>query len=120
MKDEKLLKLAAKAINLKYHIQDFRDEYGNICPNVIVTDEDKEIWNPLEDDGDALRLAVDLDFSVLIGDDWVNDKNGPQVTCRKLCFQERIVESSKAHDWDRHAATRRAIVRAAAKIGELK
>jgi hypothetical protein len=51
-------------------------------------------WNPLTDDGDALRLAVKLDLSI---DD--------------AC----VIYSDGASD-DRYAATRRAIVRAAASI----
>jgi hypothetical protein len=74
--------------------------------------EDRErVWNPLEDDGDALRLAValridvkwhsGLDDSVFAG---VAYKQATQV-------RERL-------QGDNYAATRRAIVRAAAAMGE--
>ena len=63
-------------------------------------------WNPLTDDGDALRLAVELDIS-LIGD-------FPQNIVVVSFDARKIIEK---HDGDRLAATRRAIVRAAAAIG---
>ena len=53
MTDRELLELAAKAIGMD--IEFFGDENGFDC----VTDE-QEYWNPLTDDGDALRLAVKL------------------------------------------------------------
>ena len=62
-------------------------------------------WNPLKDDGDALRLAVKLKLEVGV---W---------------FDTTRVESDEAesavekHLADPYAATRRAIVRAAAEIG---
>ena len=58
-------------------------------------------WNPLTDDGDALRLAVMLNI-------------------RMVEFKDTIVKS-RAVAWtegiDPYAATRRAIVRAAAELG---
>lgn len=63
-------------------------------------------WNPLTDDGDALRLAVELDIS-LIGD-------FPQSIVVVAFDARRIIEK---YDGDKYAATRRAIVRAAAAIG---
>ena len=63
-------------------------------------------WNPLTDDGDALRLAVKLDIS-LLGD-------FPQNIVVVAFDARRIIEK---YDGDQYAATRRAIVRAAAAIG---
>jgi hypothetical protein len=63
---------------------------------------DKE-WNPLTDDGDALRLAVKLGLIVECGRAWIS-RHGPM-------FGEDVLP-------DPYAATRRAIVRAAAAIGE--
>ena len=59
-------------------------------------------WNPLEDDGDALRLAVQLGFSVEPGRCW-HSHYGP-------AFGEDVLGGVMV-------ATRRAIVRAAAQIG---
>lgn len=57
-------------------------------------------WNPLEDDGDALRLAVKL--NLLYG----------------KVFARSVAENNKDGD-DIYAATRLAIVLAAAEIGRL-
>lgn len=86
--DRELLELATKAAGLKL--------YEHV-DNMIVTgspetkDVDYERWNPLSDDGDALRLAVKLGIPVF--------------------------PSPGENDSDAQAATRRAIVRAAAEIG---
>lgn len=67
-------------------------------------------WNPLNDDGDALRLAVKLGILFLI-----------DVHCGKV-VKKTVVTDGKTkhevnHDGDPYAATRRAIVLAAAEIG---
>ena len=59
-------------------------------------------WNPLTDDGDALRLAVKLGITIMF------DCSGV------WCEQYGVLESYKGNPL---AATRRAIVEAAAKIG---
>ena len=65
-------------------------------------------WNPLTDDGDALWLAVKCNLNICIGYSTVS-----------ACLQDdgsfhRTVEIKE----DPHSATRLAIVRAAAAIGE--
>jgi hypothetical protein len=88
--DKTLLELAAKAAGMKINFTAY-DDFG------IFDEVREEYWNPLTDDGDALRLAVKLD----------------------LFFMTDNVGLHEARD--DIAATRRAIVRAAAKIGkELK
>ena len=66
-------------------------------------------WSPLYDDGDALRLAADLDFCITInkriGVVQVLPRDGPTL----------LVKESTTDDVCQ--ATRRAIVRAAAEIG---
>ena len=64
------------------------------------------VWNPLTDDGDALRLAVKFRMSVFhsLSDVYVVDDDGD-------------IEVEEGHKRDPLAATRRAIVRAAAEIG---
>lgn len=66
-----------------------------------------EYWNPLTDDGDALRLAVKLRMNVFHAGARVHamDEDGD-------------IESAEGHEKDPCAATRRAIVRVAAEIGE--
>ena len=71
-----------------------------------------QTWRPLTDDGDALRLAVKFKMSVHSG---THSPSGiefvyAQVRATKPC-QEYNLD-------DRDAATRRAIVRAAAEIGK--
>ncbi len=63
------------------------------------------LWNPLTDDGDALRLAVKLRMDVFTA------VNGCYVELGK----EQVSEKNFA---DPYAATRRAIVRAAAAIAD--
>ena len=67
---------------------------------------------PLTDDGDALRLAVNLGLLVYVFHD-------PAMTCIRLPG-DRIggkYDEVEMHGNDQFAATRRAIVRAAAEIG---
>ena len=66
-------------------------------------------WNPLTDDGDALRLAVKLRMDV---EPWIH---GDSAFSRVLCQEVLIDEPHYAED--PYAATRRAITRAAAEIG---
>lgn len=62
-------------------------------------------WNPLTDDGDALRLAIDLELDVSLG------KSGAVVEFGRLQIEE--LDAS-----DPYAAVRLAIVRTAAAIGQ--
>jgi len=66
-------------------------------------------WNPLEDDGDALRLAVNLGLliNVCIDEEPFNES---YAATKSRAFRLK-------HESDPFAATRRAIVRAAAEIG---
>lgn len=102
--DKKLLELAAFAVG--FNIEGFYCDGTAFGENVIS-------WNPLEDDGDALRLAVKLCLTVRIIHDY---------HCYAEAFKEKGVFS--AHTCkepildDPHSATRRAIVRAAAEIGK--
>ena len=76
---------------------------------------EKFSWNPLEDDADAFRLAVKLNLHVeidaesagVITIEWDFDESG---TAR------RSVEQDAPVGGDDYAATRRAIVRAAAAL----
>jgi hypothetical protein len=104
MTDKELLELAAQAAGYKWRedIAEERDKLGVI--SLWIIDPMKTAWNPLESDGDALRLAVQLSFTVKVygNHSWVKG-----------------FDSSCCHDdYDPYAATRRAIVRAAAEIGK--
>lgn len=71
-------------------------------------------WNPLADDGDALRLAVKLDID-LIRESLDDVPSTP--THVKAQSWDLEFSASEALGNDHYAATRRAIVRAAAEIG---
>ena len=111
MTDRELLELAAKAAGyvLGQHSQ---KEWA-------VTLGGKE-WNPLIDDGDALRLAVKLRITIDLTDCeccvsvYANqiEGEGADVSIR---HSDHFVDHETS---DPYAATRRAIVRAAAEIGK--
>lgn len=97
--DRELLDLAAKAAGHELHDVG----YG---PYIIASDGMSSGWNPLDDDGDALRLAVKLEIDL--------------VHCYPDAIQASYfeIEEAFAKGQDPFAATRRAIVRAAAEIGK--
>ncbi|HCE7246087.1 TPA: hypothetical protein NHR53_006136 [Pseudomonas aeruginosa] len=71
------------------------------------------VWNPLTDDGDALRLAVQLDITI--------GPEHPDVVGKSLCrasWNNRNMSLGEFGDGDKPSAYRRAIVRAAAEIGK--
>ncbi len=94
MTDKELLELAARAAGIDVEAGCKRNK-----------DALENWWNPLTDDGDALRLAVKLNLHVKI--DFDTDKNEVR------CFQMEVECAEKG---DPYAATRRAIVCAAAEI----
>jgi hypothetical protein len=106
MDDRELLEKAAKAaglVNASYFAGTdkykegvwFDDEHGRSC------------FNPLTDDGDALRLAVKLHLELDASTD-------------PICAGDGVIGVREPCGTDRYAATRLAIVRAAAAIGESK
>lgn len=98
MTDRELLELAAKAAG-ELHLIPYKEEW--------LDDPSGEAWNPLRFDGDALRLAVKL--KCLRG--FVYD-NEVAWASSELGIFEPIKNN------DPYAATRRAIVRAAAEVGK--
>ena len=104
MTDRELLELAAKAAGIEY---DFICPTGAHCGDVSTMQD--FFWNPLTDDGDALRLAVKLGIVVSAG----SKEN--KFVCANPDSKAQILEERRP---DPFAATRRAIVRAAAEIGE--
>ena len=105
MTDRELLVLAAKAaeLELRPHINAklFRD---------LKFVANGNNWNPLTDDGDALRLAVDLHISI----DQVCESTFPYAYAATIT--DGYEEPYADHDGNQYAATRRAVVRAAAAI----
>lgn len=103
MTDKELLELAAKASG-------FELQQWSAYHNTFYLEPYQQHWNPLTKDGDALRLAVKLemylDLTIAMNNEGMADvsANKENVGC----------------DNDPYAATRRAIVRAAAEIGRTK
>lgn len=110
--DRELLELAAKAAGYKV-------QQDTWCNELIrATDDGADVcsWNPLTDDGDALRLLVALRINIEHmsyikggGDFGVNCWPRGRGDCG-------VSEDENISDYP--AATRRAIVRAAAEIGK--
>lgn len=99
MNDRELLELAAKAAG-------YRIKFGASGDPYIQAGMNTRAWNPLIDDGDALRLTVKLGFSIYT-------EGESSVFCDRL----GAIVTVQHHGDDCYSATRRAIVRAAAEIG---
>ena len=102
MTDRELLELAAKAAGIDYYT---RAQSGG-----MLTDNGE--WNPLTDDGDALRLAVELNLQIE-----PDSFNGDTIVVGNSAPGRPLKCATEPHKDDPYAATRRAIVRAAAEIG---
>ena len=110
MTDKELLDLAAKAAGYVALIN------GEFCERSIGNFE----WDPLTDDGDALRLAVKLRLRVEINERsvvvyWIADESEKSVYEYPDSVQNADYEIQHINQ---DKATRRAIVRAAAEIGK--
>ena len=105
--DKKLLELAAKAAGYMVKAWSETGRGAKIHGQL-------DWWNPLINDGDALRLAVNLRIFIDVGDlevicGWYIDSN--------LLVLKTVEEPLQQ---DSQAAVRLAIVRAAAEIGKQK
>ena len=119
--DRELLNLAAKAAGYKKYFAHYlgRDsfvtydeEYYSEIKERRVVGEKTLDWNPIDDDGDAFRLAMKLNLTIVF------HPTLNQALVRQYHDKEREwVENGENHA-DPYAATRRAIVRAAAEIGK--
>lgn len=101
--DRELLELAAKASGADWVAEEdgrfeILSEIGGVSG----------YWNPLTDDGDALRLAVKLGLQVDCSD-------GSTAVFFDPSWADKFL-ACEAHESDPYAATRRAIVRAAAAL----
>lgn len=103
MSDRELLEAAAKAVGIEYGAK--RSPTGSLALYIGPIDG---WWNPLTDDGDALRLAVKLEMTIHCDGDiiWVTEG------------VSTVISHDELPKADPMAATRRAIVRAAAAIGK--
>lgn len=107
--DRELLELAAKAAGYHFHWRGL----NGVLP-AIGSGQDQKWWNPLTDDGDALRLAVALSMEVYV------DQHPEGCDCTEVWSTLHPDGQTSTviinHDADPNAATRRAIVRAAASL----
>lgn len=104
MTDKELLELAARAAGYS-----FLTEGGSKDAYIAWNGQEPIAWNPLTNDGDALRLTVRLEITI-----------GFEIGIVEVRHDGYVYALERIEDC-RYAATRRAIVRAAAEIGkELK
>ena len=106
--DKKLTVLAAKAIGMEHPGGDHSiHDDGRLwdCQSLCW-------WNPLHDDGDALRLAVKLRITI------EQDLLDTRVFAYVLIGSRRANLVAVSGKVTQEEATRRAIVRAAAEIGK--
>lgn len=118
MTDPELLLLAAKAAGAQYFDWDTSRDGLFIRDGkpIILANGDHDCdWNPLADDGQALRLAVQLGLSVI----QQHTFKGPEPVSAAAGFgADDFRLTSTPYNGNPLAATRRAIVLAAAEIGK--
>ena len=104
MTDKELLELAAKAAGwtIEENGHDVQGHPWFWCHQL------QDHWDPIIDDGDALRLAVKL--KLCFGPNFDGDL--------AVCFGDNGNNVTEPFGNNPYAATRRAIVRAAAEIGK--
>lgn len=115
MTDHELLELAAKAVGFGGTKHEFcwteseyprhSGQHGALW-NYIGHMDTAVLWNPLTDDGDALRLAVKLGMGLDV-------LHGSGIS---MAYVHGKTQARESHGSDMWAATRRAIVHAAAKL----
>jgi hypothetical protein len=101
MTDKEILELAAKAAGLEV-----------VTPTMLKYGQ----WNPLTDDGDALRLAVACGIAVTPYPIYEWPKHS--VVAARRSIESSSTEVVELYGENPDAATRRAITRAAAEIGK--
>jgi hypothetical protein len=108
MTDRELLEAAAKAAGMVFTIEPQNSDYGRSDWNDYIPHANGDPWNPLTDDGDALRLAVKLKIDLLHDEP---ENNEAFVMAGSWDHVEGV-----DGEVSRLSATRRAIVRAAAAM----
>lgn len=112
MTDKELLELAAKAAGvllIRSRLDDQLHKDMLASNSARNPHHESGPWNPLQDDGDAMRVAVKLGIGIL----YVEITGEAEVRCNNGTF----TYCEYGPD-DPYAAARRAIVRAAAEIGK--
>lgn len=117
MTDRELLELAAKAAGYLVRWDGIFCEFRHSKEG----QGNGPFWNPLDEDGDALRLAVKLGISIEPYPIYDQPKHSVITKQRRRCDlvrKENPTKCIEVYGADPMAATRRAIVRAAAEIGQ--
>jgi hypothetical protein len=107
MTDRELLEAAAKAGGIALASHPFMHRRGDGALTA-----DGSIWNPLTDDGDALRLAVKLKDLMFL-----ESRPLGAIVWERISMNNYASLASEPYGDDPCAATRRAIVRAASETG---
>ena len=109
MDRRELLELAAKACGIDTEWSEWRTGHvGKFGEIKYVKHEGFNGWDPLTSDSDALRLAVKLDMYVILG---VKENTVSTCATGGVVIEELLGD-------DPYAATRLAIVKAAAELGK--
>lgn len=110
MTDRELLELAAKAAGIEL--------WKDVAGNFYTDPKSSVIWNPLTDDGDALRLAVMLGIQVIPYPIYEQPKHS--ILAKQANLTHSRFEVLEIYNDDPYAATRRAIVGVATKMEKEK
>jgi len=116
MTDREMLELAARAAGIKGKVIN-AEGLGAWIP---MPGASSAVWNPLDDDGDALRLAVKLGLHITQYPIYDEPKHSAIAKKSARLLDDTCVDTCvgiEVYDSDPYAATRRAITRAAAEIG---
>lgn len=105
--DRELLELAAKAAGIQgKYSETIGEDWGRYAGKPGIAIGGGQCWNPLSDDGDAMRLAVKLGMLA---------PGGRGYAVFQWLFRDELLRDLRPSE-----AARRAIVRAAAEIGEVQ
>ncbi len=121
--DKELLEMAARAAGYKVRWHERWDCFVHVEPHNIDNPPtlagQRQVWLPLTDDGDALRLAVQMSLRVeCYTGVKIHPKYGESNITDVYSAKYESIALSESHNGDPCSATRRAIVRAAAEIGK--
>ena len=120
MTDRELLELAAKAAGIVGVWARTHQPYGDTWVEGIDCGG-PVYWNPLAEDGDALRLAVKMGICIEPYPIYRPGKHSVIAKQRRPSDTLRVPNTTEClvpYEDDPYAATRRAITRAAAEIGK--
>lgn len=116
MNDEELLRYAARAANF-IEPHSYRPKTNALL--WLGESGFPSTWKPFDDNNDAFNLMVELNLFVFHGWTYAESEGVPLANV-VVDNAEQTAASGEIKGDDPHAATRRAIVRAAAAIGKQK